>query len=135
MDTRSVEIEGKTIDAAIEKACEEFGLPRERLNIEIISEGSTGFLGGLLGAKKARIKASVMSLDLGLESRYRSEREPATTTAPTTSPREYTPAADDSESLTAKSKELLEGILERMGLDFPVHARETSDTIQLNIEA
>jgi len=133
MDTRSVEIEGKTIDAAIEKACEEFGLPRERLNIEIISEGSAGFLGGLLGAKKARIKASVMSFDLGLEGRHRDSRKPDM--APKTTPREYTPAVeDDSESLAAKSKEMLEGILERMGLDFPVHVKEASDSIQLNIE-
>ncbi|MGZ6248245.1 MAG: Jag N-terminal domain-containing protein, partial [Syntrophales bacterium] len=50
----SIEIEGKTIDEAIEKACSEFNVPREKLNIEIISDGATGFLG--LGSKKAKIK-------------------------------------------------------------------------------
>jgi spoIIIJ-associated protein len=48
-----LEIEGKTIDEAIEKACREFDVPREKLNIEILSEGSSGFL-GLVGSKKAR---------------------------------------------------------------------------------
>ena len=49
-----MEIEGKSIDEAIEKACNEFQVP-EKLNIEIISEGTHGFLG--LGSKK-RIRAA-----------------------------------------------------------------------------
>lgn len=61
-----LEIEGKTIDEAIEKACREFGVPREKLNVEILSEGSAGFL-GLVGSKKARIKASLLSLDMSFE--------------------------------------------------------------------
>jgi spoIIIJ-associated protein len=61
----TVEIEGKTIDEAIEKACREFNVPREKLNIEIISEGSTGFLG--IGSKKALIKASLINFDMVFE--------------------------------------------------------------------
>lgn len=61
-----LEIEGKTIDEAIDKACREFGVPREKLNIEILSEGSSGFL-GLVGTKKAKIKASLLSLDMSFE--------------------------------------------------------------------
>jgi spoIIIJ-associated protein len=60
-----IEIEGKTIDEAIEKACSEFQVPREKLNIEIIAEGSPGFLG--LGAKKARIRAGLLSIDMTLD--------------------------------------------------------------------
>jgi spoIIIJ-associated protein len=60
-----MEIEGKTIDEAIEKACSEFKVPREKLNIEIIAEGNPGFLG--LGAKKARIRASLLSFDMTLD--------------------------------------------------------------------
>jgi len=41
----AIEIEAKNIDEAIGKACQEFNVPREKLNIEIISEGSTGCLG------------------------------------------------------------------------------------------
>ena len=61
-----LEIEGKTIDEAIEKACREFDVPREKLNIEILSEGSSGFL-GLVGSRKARIKASLLNLDMSFE--------------------------------------------------------------------
>lgn len=62
MSSKTLDIEEKTIDGAIEKACRDFGVPREKLNIEIISEGSNGFLG--LGAKKARIRASLLSFDM-----------------------------------------------------------------------
>jgi spoIIIJ-associated protein len=60
-----IEIEGKTIDEAIEKACREFQAPREKLNIEIIAEGNPGFLG--LGAKKARIRAGLLFIDMTLD--------------------------------------------------------------------
>src|SRR5512138_459294 len=60
-----IEIEGKTIDEAIEKACVEFKVPREKLNIEIISEGNPGFLG--IGSRKARIRAGLLSIDMTLD--------------------------------------------------------------------
>lgn len=59
------EIEGKTIDEAIEKACSEFGVLREKLNIEIVSEGSQGFFG--LGAKRAKIRARLLSIHMAEE--------------------------------------------------------------------
>lgn len=60
-----IEIEGKTIDEAIEKACGLFQVPREKLNIEIIADGSPGFLG--LGATKARIRAGRFSIDMTID--------------------------------------------------------------------
>ncbi len=60
-----MEIEGKTIDEAIENACSTLQVPREKLNIEIISEGTPGFLG--MGAKKALIRASLLTLDMELD--------------------------------------------------------------------
>jgi spoIIIJ-associated protein len=62
MSSKTLEIEEKSIDEAIEKACQEFGVPREKLNIEIISGESGGFLG--LFSKKAKIKASLLSLNI-----------------------------------------------------------------------
>jgi spoIIIJ-associated protein len=69
-----IDIEAKTIDEAIEKACSEFQVPREKLNIEIIAEGNPGFLG--LGAKKARIRAGLFSIDMTLDDVFpRTEKE------------------------------------------------------------
>ena len=70
-----IEIEGKTIDEAIEKACREFQVPREKLNIEIIAEGNPGFLG--LGAKKARIRAGLLSIDMTLDAVFSRTESPA----------------------------------------------------------
>jgi spoIIIJ-associated protein len=137
METKTLEIEGKTIDEAIEKACQEFGLPREKLNIEILTEGSSGFL-GLVGAKKARIKAGILSFDLGLEStpEKRIEQTFEQKEAPKTESRQsaVTRESVTRESLAMTAKETLEGILARMGLDFPVHVEETKDSINLKIE-
>ena len=65
------EYEGKTIDDAIKSACEALAVPREKLNIEIISEGSSGFLG--LGAKKAKIKAGLLLMDAVFAGNYDSD--------------------------------------------------------------
>ena len=61
--SKTIEIEGKTVDEAIEKACEEFGVPREKLSIDILSQGTSGFLG--LGSKKAKVLASLLTLNIG----------------------------------------------------------------------
>jgi len=77
-----LEIEGKTIDEAIDKACREFNVPREKLNIEILSEGSSGFL-GLVGSKKAKVKASLLSLDMSFDlPREKKESAPEVPAAP-----------------------------------------------------
>ena len=62
MSGKTIEIEEKSIDEAIEAACREFGVTRDKLNIDIISEGAGGFFG--VGAKKAKIRASLLSFDV-----------------------------------------------------------------------
>lgn len=51
-----VEFQGKSLDEAIEAACKHYDLKRDKLEIEIVSGGSTGIF-GLVGVKKASIKA------------------------------------------------------------------------------
>ena len=51
-----VEFSGKNVDEAIARACEHFQTDRDQLEIEIITGGSSGIF-GLVGVKKARIKA------------------------------------------------------------------------------
>ena len=55
----AIEFEGKTVDEAIEKAVQFFNAPKEKLSIEVTSDGSQGLF-GLIGSKKAKIKASLM---------------------------------------------------------------------------
>ena len=54
----SYEFEARTVEDAIAKACEALNVKREDLNIEVISEGSSGIF-GLMGLKKAEIRVSL----------------------------------------------------------------------------
>lgn len=53
------EFSAKTVSDAITEACTTFGVPSDRLDYEVVSEGSTGFMG--IGAKPAVIKARIKS--------------------------------------------------------------------------
>lgn len=59
-----MEFKGKTLDLAISEACTYFGVNREKLEIEIISDAKSGIF-GLVGAKKATVKARRMRIDSG----------------------------------------------------------------------
>ncbi|MCR5102285.1 MAG: protein jag [Butyrivibrio sp.] len=52
-----IEVSAKTLDDAITEACEKLSVTSDRLDYEVISNGSTGFLG--LNSKPAIIKARV----------------------------------------------------------------------------
>ncbi|OPY07879.1 MAG: R3H domain protein [Syntrophus sp. PtaB.Bin001] len=139
-----IEIEAKNIDEAIEKACREFDVSREKLNIEIISEGSTGFLG--LGSKKAKIRASILTVSIDLDesfdfSKNYKESQPSTNEKQIpvieSSPKELVkdeelPAASVT-PLAQRAQTILEGILTRMHLNFSVTLKESDDTILLTI--
>lgn len=129
----SIEIEGKTIDEAIEKACNEFNVPREKLNIEIISDGATGFLG--LGSKKAKIRASIMSIDMAIDTPTEpSQKGAQKKSSVISSSMEPEEPKDSAETPGMRAKTILEGILLRMNLDCLITVEETADTILLNIK-
>jgi len=52
-----IEVEGKTVEEAIEKACEQLGRSREQLDVEVLSDGSNKIF-GIIGGAKVRIKAT-----------------------------------------------------------------------------
>lgn len=59
----TLEIEEKSVEEAIHVACEKLKLPREKLEIEIISKGSSGIF-GIVGAKKAKIRVTAKEVPL-----------------------------------------------------------------------
>lgn len=81
--SESKEFQGKNLDEAIEAACKHFDQKREKLEIEILSGGSSGIF-GLVGVKKALVRAkprgSFKSLAVEHEEQpaaeARSERQP-----------------------------------------------------------
>ena len=53
-----LEFEGKNVEKASQKACEELKIPKEKLKYDIISYGATGIF-GLVGIKKAKISVTL----------------------------------------------------------------------------
>jgi spoIIIJ-associated protein len=134
---QSLEIEGKTIDNAIEKACIEFNVPREKLNIEIITDGSAGLF-GFLGSKKAKIKASLMSIDITLDI-FSGKQHPVEIVKKVQespdAPAATNPVSDSGdEDFAIKAKSLLEGILTRMDYACPVVIESTDESVILKIQ-
>ena len=73
-----LEVSAKTVEEAITKACIDLGLSSDQLDIQVISEGSTGFLG--LGSKPAviqvRRKESAVPEEAPAEAEPAPEEEP-----------------------------------------------------------
>jgi len=57
MQPLSIEIEGKTVQAAIKIALKKLNLPRDQVEIEILSEGEKGLF-GMPGGRPAKVRVS-----------------------------------------------------------------------------
>ena len=56
--SKSLEIEGCTVEDAIKKAVELLGVPRDSINVKVVCEEQKGLF-GMEGAKPAKIKVSL----------------------------------------------------------------------------
>ena len=118
-----VEIEGDTIEKAIENALKLLGVEREKITVDILSEGKKGILG--FGSQKARIRATLRKSAIDLRA---SESEPA--------PVEDRPlVAAEAAAMGQKAKEVLAEILNLMGISAEVELRvgEKSDETVVEI--
>lgn len=116
---KSLEMTGRTVDEAVEAALRELGVPRDQCQIEVLEEGSKGFL-GLLGSKLARVRVTVLEPE---------EPEPlAAPEVPVSDPQVL--GSDASE----RARLFLEGLLERMGVTAAVESRVDDDgTVFMNV--
>ncbi|HSG31411.1 MAG TPA: Jag N-terminal domain-containing protein [Thermodesulfobacteriota bacterium] len=53
-----LEVEGKTVSEAIINACEQMGVTRNQVDIEVLNEGSKGVLG--IGGRPAKVRAKII---------------------------------------------------------------------------
>jgi len=58
----AIEKEGKTVSEAIISACEELGISRDGVDVEVLGEGSKGVLG--IGSKNAKVRVTVKRTDV-----------------------------------------------------------------------
>ena len=120
-----VETEGDTIDQAIESALKALRVERDRVTIDILEEGSKGFLG--IGGKKARIRASVRKTVL-LEDEDEGEEQ---------SPSQRESVSEEKQvALGEKGRQVLTEILRLMGMEARVEIKkgETPEEVVLDVQ-
>jgi len=86
----SLEVSAKTVEEAIELSLEQLGLTREEVEVTVLKEGKSGFLG--LGTEEAMVKVTPLAL----------------------------PAREDGDNTAKLAKEVLEELLRLMGLNAEV---------------
>jgi spoIIIJ-associated protein len=57
-----IEREGKTVSEAIIRACEDLGVTRNEIEVQVLEEGSKGVLG--IGGREARVRITVTKSDI-----------------------------------------------------------------------
>jgi spoIIIJ-associated protein len=116
------EFEGKTKEEAVAIACEELGLSEDRLEIDVVSYGSTGIF-GLVGVKKARIKVSVPDMmSVPDMKKAKTEKGPPV--------REEAKEGDIAEIAKGALEKIISFIVE----DVTVAAETKSDSLRLRVE-
>jgi spoIIIJ-associated protein len=119
-----IETEGDTIDQAIEKALEVLGVERERITVDILSEGKKGILG--FGAQKARIRAALRKASFDVSA----AEVPV-------APAEIQMTEAEASAVAEKARAALAEVLRLMGVQATVEtkAAPTRDEIVLEIRA
>jgi spoIIIJ-associated protein len=105
---RSVEVSGKSVDEAVEKALQELDADRDKVETEVLSEGSRGLLG--LGAEDARVRVTLVE----------SEQLPGKEVVA------EEPSVED-EEVGQIALEVLRSLLAHMGIEATVVAREPEE--------
>lgn len=120
---KSLEVEGTSIDDAIEKALQALGVARDQVAIDILASPTKGVLG--IGGRKAKVRVSIRP---PVDSEPSAQPPPAV--ASSAAP---TPGPVDSE-LMERARSLLQDIVDHMGFTVTVTAAEDDGMIVLSIE-
>jgi spoIIIJ-associated protein len=120
----SLETEGKSIEEAVDAACNQLNVPREKLEIEVLNSGSTGIF-GIMGSKKAKIRATVKE--------ERVEIIPETP-IPIQAESGSMPVLTSEVDKVNEAKILTQDLLKLMGLEATLQIEQEKETIHIKIE-
>jgi spoIIIJ-associated protein len=131
-----VEAEGDTIDEAIERALQELGVSRDRVEVEIVANATRGLFG--LGGRRAKVRASLRSplrLDeVGEDDVSVETSEPAPEPrADTTAARRAPPPERIEGAALEKARSVLQEIVGLIGVDGKVDIAHGAEGPQLEI--
>jgi len=114
---RTFDEEGRTVEDAINKALAKYRVDRKEIDIQVLDEGSKGFL-GLIGSKPARVRITVKELAEKLERKETSIS-----------------GKGELDGQVIKVKEMLDGLLNKMGLNATIDMRTKDDEIIFDIKS
>lgn len=132
---KSTEKSAKNINDAVEAALAELHTTRDKVKIDVISEGSKGFLG--FGAKDAVVRVTIAE---GTDQKApKKQAKPAkksapkaAVTKPAASTVDYTAPAMDADPVTA-AETFLKGLFASMNLDVTASASLEGDELMINL--
>jgi spoIIIJ-associated protein len=122
-----LEFEGKDPEDAMSQAASHFNVPQEELEIEIVSLGSSGLF-GLLGGKKAKIRAAIKSEPVSEPVIEKTEEIAGKALG---KPEEETEGDID---LAPLAQEILTQMLQKMGETCTIHGVQEFNQVNLVIE-
>jgi spoIIIJ-associated protein len=129
VNAKSIQVQAKSIDEAIELGLAQLGLTQEEVEVEVLSEGKRGVFG--LGAEEATVR-----LTPKVEASAKTEDE---TSEPVKEASETIDAVSadadeisDPDNVEAVAKQYLSGLLERMGISAQVNVQEAPELAEAN---
>ena len=131
-----VETEGDTIDAAIDNALQRLGVARDKVTIDILSEGRKGILG--FGAQKAKVRAALRKIFPEISQTKPAElpiaRAPVAAAVNVVVEAEQPVNSVDTTALTEKAKAALGEILRLMGVVATVEQKAAANGAEIILE-
>ena len=127
-----VEYKGKTVDDAITEACQALTVTSDRLEYEVIENGSNGFLG--FGAKPAVIKARVKGSDIEVVAKEEVKVEKKSEKKEEKVQKKEFKSDKTSTVEPAKDpKEFLESVFKAMDMDVNIKAEQSGNEIDIEL--
>jgi spoIIIJ-associated protein len=133
VNARTIEVNAKTIDEAIELGLAQLGLTQEQVDIEVISEGKRGVFG--LGSEEALVRLRPKEQSSGAHSNladvsHLDESVVAEETPPVADSSLQTETPNQQQSVEEVAVDYLAGLLERMGIEARVTSRMAPELVE-----
>jgi len=129
--SKHLEFEDKSVEKAIQKACDKVHMPKEELRYEVISYGSSGIF-GLVGSKKARIRVTIPESAPTPNKTGQPAKKKASPSEPTKSEDSEKDAVSIDPAELGKSA--LQRIIDFITTDAEISVKEASDRILLTVK-
>lgn len=136
-----LEFEGKSVEKAVQKACEKLNIPRNELEHDVVSSGSSGIF-GLVGTKQARIRVILPESERVPDSPEEPQRDAAasyqpeskTASEPMRVAEENLPAQPLEGDAVSLGEDLLRRIVDFITTDSEIKAEKSGDRIVYNVQ-